>query len=190
MTNEPSLDDQISIYIGRAARQTVELELSLQRGYKELKRQPYNEPGPEGVNVLINECIAALPASDFPIDLRDAAFDALGAARSANRRRNRVVHDLWRPSPEDPQTYVAVKFDDGDRTPQVPSLTVEEFARSVDEMKIANHRVSRLYWITAAARENWPQLPRGEHDVLATKNQKVLRGEFRLNEAGEAEWDS
>lgn len=145
---------------------------------------PYNKPGVTGVNDLVVACLAALENSPLPAELRGYAVDALNAAREANRRRNRAVHDLWRPSSV-PGVYEAINFDGGDAEPKIAQLAVSEFAEIVQELKIARERVLPIYFLISAERS--PALG-GKENPLRETQERLIRGDFRLNVEGNPEW--
>lgn len=178
MIEDLSPDDLVSLYIGRAAREAVELALALQRAFKELAGQPYDVPGTDEINTLIDGCLEALASSAFPEALRATAKDALEFARKSNRRRNRLVHDLWRPSDDDPSMYVATKFDIGDKTPLIVSLTVDEFRRSVIDLKVAQNRVVAIYWWLIAG-----ELPTESASRMRLMNEQFMAGRFTVDDA-------
>lgn len=96
-----SPNDRLSLEIGRVTRAAVELEHSLRGSYAQLcstspavgllNKQMH-------VSNLIADVRLMVPLT-FPRGrARDAAFSALSAADTANKARNRVVHDMWMPS--------------------------------------------------------------------------------------------
>ncbi len=178
-----SPDDQVSLAIGRAARQAVELELALQRSHKELTSTPYEQRGLAGVNDLVEACVSALHSSPLPAELREHAVDALSAALTANRRRNRAVHDLWRPT-SDPDVYEAIKFDGGDGELKIAQLAVTDFAEIVKDLKIARERVVAIYFLIAADRSSatWG-------NPMRETQERLIRGDFRINPEGNPEWN-
>jgi hypothetical protein len=180
-------DDQVSLLIGRAARQAVELELALQRAFKDLADADYQTPGPTGVDNLIDKCLAAIPDSRLPSHLHPLAAQALEFARSSNRRRNRLVHDLWRDGGNG--VYLATKFDGGDPDPRIPSLIVADFGASVDDVRTAAERVKGIYFylmnlrIISQLGGTLGDRP-GAGEAMLEQNVELMAGRFKLSDEG------
>jgi hypothetical protein len=98
---EPTRHDRLLYGIGRVCEVHVLLDWNLGILQAELAIL-VNPSDPEeafsptlATASRISRCQELLPQSALPEDLRTAGDKALEAAREANERRNRVVHDAW-----------------------------------------------------------------------------------------------
>jgi hypothetical protein len=101
-TSEPVTDmgaeDRVSLGIGRVARAHVLLDDSLRRVHQALASPGlgvYLHSEITSTDRLANECKLMIRKAAVGPTVAAAAQGALDAAKAANERRNRVVHDMW-----------------------------------------------------------------------------------------------
>lgn len=93
-------DDQLSLWVGRVAREHALLEYSLNNVFQVLCPAKDGST-PAGASQLAKACRDHLKATELGSEVKRAGEQALVGAQHANTNRNRLVHDIWLPSPED-----------------------------------------------------------------------------------------
>lgn len=105
-------EDELSLWVGRVAREHALLEYGLSNVHGVLDA---SEEGvaPSSVGGLVRQCRRLLNSSGLHADIIDAGRRALNAASAATTLRNRVIHDMWLPNPllgdSDPAQWTAFR---------------------------------------------------------------------------------
>jgi hypothetical protein len=91
-------DDNLSLWVGRVAREHALLEYALSNVHR-LLDVSNDGVAPSSVGGLILQCRRLLQRTDLNAEIVRGGCEALQAAAAATAIRNRVVHDMWLPDP-------------------------------------------------------------------------------------------
>lgn len=91
-------EDELSLWVGRVAREHALLEYGLSNVHGMLDA-PEEGVAASSVGGLVRQCRRLLNSSSLQADIVHAGRGALTAASAATTLRNRVIHDMWLPNP-------------------------------------------------------------------------------------------
>jgi hypothetical protein len=184
-----SLDDRLSLLIGRAARSHVQIDGALRQIHTTLCSPGlgvYLNAEIDSTDRLIQQCRTMVNKADLSEEVTSACQAALADAKEANQERNRVVHDMWMPGEEGTdatwsrwkrlRTGLGNSFD---ATPQ----NLDDVAAVVVHLRRSHIRLHAMYFVL------WEVLPffRGSGAEIPGQLPTMLptmRGEFDLAEDG------
>jgi hypothetical protein len=181
-----SPDDALSLEIGRVARAHVGLDFELVQLYNALIGPSLGSflANDFMTGSLIEHCRKMWIKTGFAEQVIEAGRASLEAARAANNRRNRVVHDMWLPQTDSQgapmaDSWAAYQRKRGELgASSGPPQPLGELHGLIGELARARYRVSAMGWYTRDHLQpwgppfevdkggGWLEIMAGEFDVL------------------------
>lgn len=192
------LKDQLWHAIGRTAQANAVLESHLRDLHRRLVGiGPAHALTPlvRGVGALVDQSRAMMAALQWPDDWHAAAVSALQAAKEADERRHRAVHDVWHLVATQPDGDVRLYRGQVVKSPPWHVELHETDLHFVRGVAAANERagirISALMWWVADADPATPSLlpPEQRAEALA-RWQRVVADDFTMIDAGTVGFDA